>query len=117
MTEELRSAIEAVLEDAELVDDDRMWGYVIGMESLQKLRESFEASTAPPERDPQEPEQHVGYAARTAERFRFEHDPNEVMLRISKEAASDIVWAECFASRSPLRAVVDALKAMGIERP
>ena len=65
--------------------------------------------------------QHVGYAARTAERFRFTADPNEVMLRISREAAEDILWAHKYVSSRldgtgpGLDAVAKALESMGIE--
>jgi hypothetical protein len=62
------------------------------------------------------PQSHIGYAGRTAEKFRYEDDPNEVTLRISKEAAADIIWVEQFASRSALREVVAALESLGIER-
>ena len=60
---------------------------------------------------------HIGYCARTAEKFRYEGDPNEVILRISKEAAADILWAREFATRSALEQVCETLEAMGIERP
>jgi hypothetical protein len=59
---------------------------------------------------------HVGYAGRTQEKFRYEGDPNEVVLRISKEAATDILWAHEFASRSALAQVCKALESLGVER-
>lgn len=65
-------------------------------------------------------ESHIGYAARTAERFRYEGDPNEVMLRISREAAEDILMAynslnATYRQGRPIEAVAKALEAIGIE--
>lgn len=63
---------------------------------------------------------HVGYAARTAERFRYEGDANEVMLRISREAASDLLMAfyslnATYRQGRPVEQVAKALESMGIE--
>lgn len=57
---------------------------------------------------------HVGHAARVAERFRYEGDPTEVQLKISKEAAASILRAAEFAPAAvPLEQVCAVLKSMG----
>ena len=64
---------------------------------------------------------HVGHAGRTQEKFRYPGDPNEVTLRISAEAANDVLLAirtldesDHPISTAPLRDIATALIAMGL---